>query len=583
MAPAPTDGASGRKPLRLWPGVLLVTVQWVSWLVVPVLFTAPAAGFFGVGAGLLIGVLVLLWWVFLSRALWLERLLAVVVVVVAMAATRLFLHESVATGNVGIQQFIYAIPVVSLAFVLWAVVTRNLSDQIRRVSMIATVVVTCGVWAFVRSDGLTGDGAAQLAWRWSDTAEERLLARAGDDPVGATSVQTAVVTDDEPEWPGLRGPDRTGILPGVRIATDWSTSPPVELWRRPVGPGTSAIVVGGSLLYTHEQRGDDEVVTAYDRTTGEPVWRHRDTARFSDSYVGAGPRATPALGGGRVYTFGATGILNALDAATGAVVWSRDAAADAEVKVPFWGFCGSPLVLDDVLIVAVGGRLVAYELDSGEPRWLGPAGNGSYGSPQRLTIAGIPQIVLVRNSGPIAVDPADGTPLWEHAWPGIGIVQPVLAAEGDLLFSMINDGAMPIGTRRIAVTRGPEEWTTEERWTTTRLKPSFSSVVVHEGHAYGFDGRILACIDVANGERKWKGGRYGSGQLVLLPDQDLLLVLSEQGEVALVSATPERFTEIARFPAIEGKTWSQPTLVGDLLLVRNGEEMAAFRVSLVRG
>jgi hypothetical protein len=122
------------------------------------------------------------------------------------------------------------------------------------------------------------------------------------------------------------------------------------------------------------------------------------------------------------------------------------------------------------------------------------------------------------------------------------------------------------------------KWTTEERWTSTGLKPYFNDFVVHNGHAYGFDGSILAAIDLADGARKWKGGRYGQGQMILLPEQNLLLVLSEEGDLALVSATPDQFTEIARFKAIEGKTWNHPVLVGDVLLVRNDEEMAAFRL-----
>jgi hypothetical protein len=196
-----------------------------------------------------------------------------------------------------------------------------------------------------------------------------------------------------------------------------------------------------------------------------------------------------------------------------------------------------------------------------------------------LTIDGVAQILLLSPPGAISVAPADGALLWEHSWEGGAIVQPALTADGDVLINAIG-GTGGIGTRRIAVAHGPGGWTVKERWTSNGLKPYFNDFVVHKGHAFGFDGSILACIDLADGKRKWKGGRYGEGQLVLLPDQDVLLVLSGEGELALVGATPDKFTEIARAPAIEGKTWNHPALVGDVLLVRNGEEMAAFRLSL---
>jgi len=196
-----------------------------------------------------------------------------------------------------------------------------------------------------------------------------------------------------------------------------------------------------------------------------------------------------------------------------------------------------------------------------------------------LIIDGIAQILLMSGAGATSVAPADGTLLWESPWPGAAIVQPAQVADGDVLISTASASG-GIGTRRLAVAHGPGGWTVEERWTSIGLKPYFNDFVVHNGHAFGFDGSILACIDLKDGKRKWKGGRYGNGQLVLLPDQDVLLVLSEEGELALVAATPDQFTELARGPGIEGKTWNHPVLVGDVLLVRNGQEMAAFRLSL---
>ena len=399
----------------------------------------------------------------------------------------------------------------------------------------------------------------------------------GDEPLAVAPVPAApVVAKTGADWPGFRGPQRDGVVRGVRIATNWSASPPVELWRRPIGPAWSSFAVHGDLLYTQEQRGNDEVVACYSVTSGKPVWKHRDAVRFWESNAGAGPRGTPTLNDGRVYTLGATGVLNALDAANGAVVWSRNAASDTGAKLPGWGFSSSPLVLDNLIVVATAGKLVAYDLATGEPRWYGPDGGSGYSSPQLFTIQGVPQIVLLSGTGATSVSPTDGKKLWEYPLPpSARIVQPGLTAEGDVLTHDGEGNEM----RRIAVTQGPGGWTVAERWASFGLNPYFNDFVVHKGHAFGFAGSNLACIDLKDGERKWKGGRFGNGQLVLLPDQDLLLVLSEEGELALVAATPNQFTELARFPAIKGKTWNHPVLVGDVLLVRNGEEMAAFRLS----
>ena len=571
-----TDEPTGQKPLRLLPGVIILVLQWLLRFVVPVF--VPETKEFGVFSGLLGWLAIVVWWAFFSRAPRFERWGAVVLMIVSLAATPLFLHASIATAMKGLIFVLYATPILSLALVVWAATTRGFADGPRRATLVAVILLACTVWMLLRMDGLESGGGAQFAWRWTETSEERLLAGTAVVPMAHPSDQPGVRTGAD--WPGFRGPERNSIISGVRIATDWSASPPVQLWRRPVGPGWSSFAVSGDLLYTQEQRGEDEVAACYNLATGEPVWSHRDETRFWEAIGGPGPRSTPTHSAGGVYTFGATGTLNALDAAEGTPLWSRSVTSDTGAEIPYWGFSSSPLVFDDIVIVAAAGQLVAYDVATGELRWFSPDGGDGYSSPHPLTLEGVAQILLMSKSGAISVSAGDGRLLWEHPWPGGSrIVQPAQAAEGDLLISR----GEKTGIRRIAVAHGPEGWTIEERWTSNRLKPYFSDFVVHEGYAFGFDGSILACIDAKDGKRKWKGGRYGPGQLLLLADQNLLLVVTEQGELALVDAASDRFTELARFPAIEGKTWNHPVLVGDVLLVRNDREMAAFRLSLASG
>jgi outer membrane protein assembly factor BamB len=620
MATRQLDTPASRKPLRLWPGVAAAALLLLVRLGLPIVW--PEGSIYAILGALVAAVVILGWWLFFSRAPWSERLGAVVLMIVALAATSLLVHVSIRNGMMGMMLGVYGIPLLCVALVAGAVAGGSRPAGLRRASMVAAIVVACGLMVLVRTGGVTGDGDSDLHWRWTPTPEQRLLAQtrnlpaggariapvepvaavatpaapetaaapvpaampertpapaAGDEPAAARAMPTA--TAPRASWPGFRGPARDGVIRNARIETDWARTPPVEVWRRPIGPGWSSFAVLGDLVYTQEQRGEDEVVSCYSLATGDPVWRHSDAARFWESNGGAGPRGTPTVDGGRVYTLGATGILNALDARSGAVVWSRNAATDTGKKIPDWGLASSPLVVNDLVIVAVAGQLIAYDVATGAQRWIGETGGGGYSSPHLARIGGVEQVLLLRGARTISVAPAAGTLLWEHTWlPAVSIIQPAVTADGSVLIGA-GDGMGGLGIRRIAVARGPAGWRVDERWTSRGLKPYYNDFVVHEGHAYGFDGSILSSIDVADGARKWKGGRYGNGQLVLLPDQDLLLVLSEDGELALVSATPDKFTEVARFPALEGKTWNHPVLVGDLLLVRNGEEMAAFRLS----
>jgi len=594
------SGDIPQKPLRLWPGIVAVALQWFFRIGVKALVPGITGFGYAVMGSLALALVLIVWWTFFSRARRWERFAALALMVAAMGVTWLLKHESMWLPWL----FAYAIPILSLAFVAWAVATSRLPNRIRYATMVATILIACFGWLLVRQNGINGDHVATFGWRWRASSEERLLAQTGEEqtstPASSTASTTAPVapattaapspsptaeptkqpaattaTERRAEWPGFRGPGRDGVVRGLKIKTDWTAAPPVQLWKHPVGPGWSSFAVSGDLFYTQEQRGENEEVVCYKLSTGQPVWSHRDSARFFESNGGAGPRATPTLSGGRVYTFGATGILNSLDASTGAVVWSRNVSSDTGTKVPFWGFSSSPIVFGDEVIIAASGQLVAYEAATGKKRWVGPNGSGSYSSPQLVTIGGVAQVLLMSEKGAMSVAPTDGKQLWSYAWSVNTIVQPAVTADGDVLITSQADGA-----RRLAVAHNASGWSVSERWTSNGLKPYFNDFVIHKGFAYGFDGRILSCIDLSDGQRKWKGGRYGNGQLVLLPDQDLLLVLSEEGELVLVKATPDQFTEIAKLPAIDGKTWNHPVVVGDTLLVRNGEEMAAFRLPL---
>jgi outer membrane protein assembly factor BamB len=595
------------KPLRLWPGVAAAVLLILVGYVLPI-FVPEYAGYAMIAAPLF-ALIVILWWLLFSRARWYERLGGLGLMIAAMFPEKYVVHPSIAGGAMGNLSYILVIPTLSLALVGWAVLRDRVGPAARSAAVIVAVLLGCLPWMLLRTGGITASGKSDFHWRWTKTPEEQLLAQADEpkptapapapaeisppaaspaaEPTRPSSAPAA--TNPEPaapsvsvrraEWPGFRGPDRDSVIRGVQIATDWSQSPPVQLWRRPIGPGWSSFAVSGNLFYTQEQRGGDEIVSCYRMTTGEAVWRHRDATRFWESNGGAGPRGTPTLSNGRVYSFGGTGILNVLDAISGAVVWSHAVPSDVRVKTPMWGFSSSPLVVGDVVIVAAGGKLAAYELATGTLRWTGGGGGLSYSSPQLVKIDGVEQVVFMSGPGTISVAPATGKVLWQHDWAGGAIVQPAVTDDGDVLVNTIsmNGG---IGLRRISIAHNSGGWTASERWTSIGLKPYFNDFVLHNGHAYGFDGSILSCIDLQDGTRKWKGGRYGNGQLLLLADQDLLLVLSEEGELALVKATPDQFTEVARFAgALEGKTWNHPVVVRDVLLVRNDHEMAAFRLS----
>ena len=252
---------------------------------------------------------------------------------------------------------------------------------------------------------------------------------------------------------------------------------------------------------------------------------------------------------------------------------------------PTWGFSSSPLVTDGVVIVYAGGSgdkgVLAYDTETGELRWSVAAGDHSYSSPQLTEVCGQPRVLTLTNNELTIVDPADGRLVGEHVWEyeGYRVVQPLVLGPSSVLMGT----AMGGGTRRLDLTAEGEEITAVERWTSRRINPYFNDYVAHKGYLYGFDNNIFACVDLENGERQWKKGRYGNGQVLLLPEADQLLVMSEDGELVLLRATPERHAELARHRVLTGRSWNHPVVVGSRVYVRNAEEAACFELATAVG
>jgi outer membrane protein assembly factor BamB len=457
---------------------------------------------------------------------------------------------------------------------LWLILFSRLSRRIRRRIALTGVAVTLLVLAALEIKGVDGNLVPIVGFR-----PRIAFWRSGDRDFDRGDAGVLSTRPGPTDYPQFYGPDRDATLPGPALARDWSESPPQEIWRREVGEGWSGFAVVGDAAVTQEQRGAEEVVACYHRATGDPIWVHSDRARYESRIAGVGPRATPTLADGAVYTLGATGILNRLDLATGRRHWTVDVLADNAASQPDWGMPSSPLVVDDLVVVQLGSNgtlLAAYDRETGERAWRTGSDRGSYSSPNLVVLGGREQIVSVNARSVSGHHPATGEMLWSEDWPQPGErVTPALRLADDLLLVSAGYG---VGSRVLRVTPAGARFAVDEVWESRRLKSKFASMVARHATVFGLDDGVLVALDPQSGERLWKSGRYGHGQLLLVAD--LLLVQAENGEAVLVEASAEEHRELGRLAVLSGKTWNPPALSGDLLLVRNDREAACYRLPL---
>ncbi|MBI3852758.1 MAG: PQQ-like beta-propeller repeat protein [Verrucomicrobia bacterium] len=468
-----------------------------------------------------------------------------------------------------------------LALLIWCLFFSRLRWRIRLFVLGGVVGMICLTALLFRIRGVTGDLLPVLEWRWKRPIRSDLVAKQPAGTENANALQPESIAQTTNDYPQFLGPHRNCTVSGPPLARDWVATPPQVLWRQPIGTAWSGFAIAGNFAVTQEQRGEEEMVVAYELKSGKPIWSHADSAHYNTIIAGEGPRATPTIVSNRVYTLGATGILNCLDLLTGKPIWTKDIIKDNHSQVNGWGMSGSPLVFDKLVVASAGGpndhSLVAYDKATGDFVWGGGSDGAGYSSPLLATLAGVPQVLIFNSSGIAAHEIAAGKILWEYPWPKghPHISIPVLLPDARVLLS----SGYGTGSELLQIKK-EEKWSAARIWKSIRLKAKFTNVVFRDGFIYGLDDGILVCLDAATGEQKWKEGRYGHGQVILVGA--LLLVMAENGDVVLIEPVPQEHRELTHFSALKGKTWNPPALAGDLLLVRNDKEAACYRLPLAR-
>jgi outer membrane protein assembly factor BamB len=432
-------------------------------------------------------------------------------------------------------------------------------------------------------------GGLQIEWRggyipaltWQPTAPDFDQLERSRAQQAAQSPAKLPLASSQAYWTGFRGPNRNGHYQEQPIITNWPATGPRELWRQPCGGGYASFAIAHGVAFTIEQRRQQEVVVAYHFETGREIWTHGWDAHFAESMGGDGPRATPAYDDGKVFAVGASGELRCLNAADGELLWSKNILTENNSSVPTYGVSASPLIVDEKLIVLTGGErpgeVVCYNKHDGRKIWSSPRESTGYASPMLIEMAGERQLLVSLATNTVGLRLDDGTVRWRFPWQvqnnQLPIAQPVMIGSNRFVLS----AGYFTGSAAFEINEAGGEFSVRELWRNKSMKNKFSTSVAWNGFVYGLDESILVCLDANTGERRWKDGRYGYGQLLLASGH--LLILGGDGNVALIRATPERHEEIARFPAIRGKTWNHPAISDGHLLVRNGAEMACFDLS----
>ncbi len=513
-------------------------------------------------------------------------LLVVVLMIVSVALPRLWVWadwDPAGLMQIGMFCF-WGIPLGVLLLLVWWLALSGFQWRTRLDVFLLLAALSGWFAALVDHVEITGNVGLIVVFRW----EVHRHPADADDPADFSPIDLTI--DPVHDFPRYRGPHADGVVSGVVLEKDWKVHPPRELWRRSCGEGFAGFAVAGNVAVTVEQRGGYEAIVCCDAATGRERWAYSYKAFFQHP-TGDGPRATPTIADGDVYSLGATGMLVCVEGKTGRPRWSVDVVKDNKAEVIQWGMTGSPLIVGDRVIVNAGidprnnakQALAAYDRATGKRLWASGSHRAGYSSPQLAVLGGREQVLMFDGGGLAAYDPATGKELWSYAWESFqdqNIAQPLVLGDDRVFISAEWSG----GSTLLQIRTEGGQLAAVPLWEKNRsLCARYCNPVAREGFIYGLSTDHLVCIEAQTGERRWRSKQtYGNGQLLLVGD--VILVQGEFGDLVLVAADPASFRELSRLPqkvSDAPKTWNTPALAGKRLFLRNHREMACYELPVV--